>query len=256
MRAKYLLIIMVLLLFLLANFGYAKIEPKNAVAIWTFDDGQGTVLKDSTGNGINGKLMNNPKWVKGKIGSALEFDGKTTYVDCGNNAALTPVDTNQLTVTAWILCTGSGKITIIENNSDNWGFRFAESVPQLDAYVDPDGNDIHVYGPNIIQKEWVHLAFAWDGKTGILYQNGAKLADAAIALKMRAILSGFAIGRRGNTTDSQYFAGDIDEIGIFNVALAAADIGTVMSVGLEKAIGLAPVEPAGKLAATWGQLKQ
>jgi hypothetical protein len=238
----------------LPGISYARIDPNTAIAIWTFDQGQGDVLKDSSGNGINGKLVNNPKWVAGKIGSALQFDGKATYVDCGNNPLLAPT-TNQLTVTAWVFCTGSGKISIIENNSDNWGFRFAEAVPTLDAYVDPDGTDIHIYGQNIPQSEWVHLCFVWDGKTGTLYQNAKKIAEATIAVKMRPLLSGFAIGRRGANTASQYFTGIIDEIGVFNVALTEDNVKSIMTEGLETATGIAAVSPTGKLTQTWASIK-
>ena len=245
----------ILISLMLAGMSDARIDFNTAIAIWTFDQGEGDVLKDSSGNSIDGKLMGNPKWVKGKFGSALEFDGKAAYVDCGNNPILAPT-TNQLTVTAWVLCTGSGKISIIENNSDNWGFRFAESVPTLDAYVDPDGNDIHVYGQNIPQNEWVHLSFVWDGKTGTLYQNAKNIADGPIDVKMRPLLSGFAIGRRGVNAASQYFSGNIDELGVFSVALTENDINSIMVDGLEKATGIAAVYSVGKLATTWSQIKK
>jgi hypothetical protein len=52
------------------------------------------------------------------------------------------------------------------------------------------------------------------------------------------------------------FGGLIDEVAIFNVALSLDDIKTLMAEGLES-IGLLgqAVEPAGKLAVTWGELK-
>ena len=67
---------------MLTSISYAKIDPKAIVAVWLFDEGAGKVAKDSSLNGINGEFMGNPKWVKGKFGKALEFDGDD-YVDCG-----------------------------------------------------------------------------------------------------------------------------------------------------------------------------
>jgi hypothetical protein len=107
----------------------AKIDPKSIVGIWPFDEGQGNVAKDSSGKGNDGKLMGSPKWVGGKFGSALEFDGAKAYVDIGDNPALAPT-TNKLTVVAWVFVKGAGKVSIVENNAKNWGFRFAD-VPQL-----------------------------------------------------------------------------------------------------------------------------
>jgi len=54
---------------------FAKINPKSIVGIWLFDEGKGDLVKDSSGNKNDGKLMNGPKWVDGKFGQALEFDG-------------------------------------------------------------------------------------------------------------------------------------------------------------------------------------
>ena len=60
----------ILISLMLAGMSDARIDFNTAIAIWTFDQGEGDVLKDSSGNSIDGKLMGNPKWVKGKFGSA------------------------------------------------------------------------------------------------------------------------------------------------------------------------------------------
>jgi hypothetical protein len=53
----------------------------NLVAHWKFDDGSGTTAQDSSGNGYDGTLFGEPKWVAGQIGGALEFDGTNDYVE-------------------------------------------------------------------------------------------------------------------------------------------------------------------------------
>jgi hypothetical protein len=45
------------------------------VAWWKFDETEGTIAYDSSGNGNDGNLTNGPTWVTGKIGGALSFDG-------------------------------------------------------------------------------------------------------------------------------------------------------------------------------------
>src|SRR5262249_10052497 len=67
------------------------------VAYWRFDDGAGT---DSSGNNLNGTLVNNPSCTSGKIGNALSFNG-SNYVSVPASAALGNL-TNNFTVTAWI----------------------------------------------------------------------------------------------------------------------------------------------------------
>ena len=45
-----------------------------------FDEGQGKAPKDASGKGNHGKFENNPQWVDGKHGKALEFDGSSHVV--------------------------------------------------------------------------------------------------------------------------------------------------------------------------------
>ncbi len=60
---------------LLTNSSYADISLEDAVGIWLFDEGNGDIAKDSSGNGNEGQIMNAPEWVDGKSGKALRFDG-------------------------------------------------------------------------------------------------------------------------------------------------------------------------------------
>lgn len=53
------------------------------VAHYTFEEGGGRVLRDHSGNGNHGKILGGAKWVKGAWGTALEFDGRDDYVQCG-----------------------------------------------------------------------------------------------------------------------------------------------------------------------------
>ena len=52
-----------------------------------------------------------------------------------------------------------------------------------------------------------------------------------------------------------YFKGIVDDVAMFSDTLSEADIKTLMEEGVGKVLGVAPVEPAGKLATTWGNLK-
>ena len=58
-------------------------SEKELVAYYSFDEGEGNVLHDLSGNGNDGTIYG-AKWVDGKYGKALEFDGRNNYVDCGD----------------------------------------------------------------------------------------------------------------------------------------------------------------------------
>jgi hypothetical protein len=43
------------------------------VGWWKFDETEGNIAYDSSGNGNDGNLTNGPTWVEGKIGGALKL---------------------------------------------------------------------------------------------------------------------------------------------------------------------------------------
>ena len=48
---------------------------KNLVVLWLFDEGNGQIVTDGTGNGHKGTIQNR-RWVSGKFGTSLEFQGQ------------------------------------------------------------------------------------------------------------------------------------------------------------------------------------
>ena len=60
------------------------------MAHWRFNEAVGDTVEDSSGNGNDGTLMNDPKWVNGKFGETVEFDGKDDYVEVASTFSLTP----------------------------------------------------------------------------------------------------------------------------------------------------------------------
>ena len=82
----------------------AEVSVDDAIGVWLFDEGTGNVAKDSSPNGNDGELIAGPKWVKGKFGGALEFDGSGTSVETESADKLTEFelgDKTDFTVTAW-----------------------------------------------------------------------------------------------------------------------------------------------------------
>ena len=50
-------------------------EATGLAGYWSFNEGEGKIIKDLSGNNNDGALVNSPTWVDGKIGKALSFDG-------------------------------------------------------------------------------------------------------------------------------------------------------------------------------------
>ena len=96
------------LVFAFANFTFlvffvglsqAEVDLDSLVGFWAFNEGTGDTVKDLSGKDNHGKAVGDPKWVKGKIGSALEFDGKDDYLEIKNSKSLN-VGANDFTLVA------------------------------------------------------------------------------------------------------------------------------------------------------------
>ena len=78
-------------------------EPsaKDILGMWHFDEGQGEVAKDSSGNGNNLRLAG-ATWTEGRKGKCLSFDGKGS---CAFLEKLSPeleLSCSEFTISCWI----------------------------------------------------------------------------------------------------------------------------------------------------------
>jgi hypothetical protein len=55
--------------------------------------------------------------------------------------------------------------------------------------------------------------------------------------------------------DGNWFTGVLDEVAIFHAALEGGDIKEIMDNGLAKVVNLTTVSTAGRLATSWGKIK-
>ena len=240
---------------ILAGQSSAKIDPKSVVGMWLFDEGSGKLAKDSSGNGHDGDFIGKPKWVDGKFGQALEFDGAGTCVRISPGLS----NLENLTVVAWVY------------NAEKWGTTRSEiwcgSATYGDYLLlrgDERGNwhageaiwhwyDGASWGaiPSSPLKDnvWYHLAGSYDGKTLNLYLNGKLVGS-----KSTAVASGSMDTCIGcHPTPTNWWNGMIDEVAVFDLALTEEEINNIISYGLEN---MNPVSPSGKLSTTWGKIKR
>ena len=86
-------------LLIITTLSFANVAEDGLVAYWPFDEGKGKEAIDITGNGHDGEFNGNPKWVDGKFGTGLEFDGVADHVVVADDADLA-IEEN-ITLMAW-----------------------------------------------------------------------------------------------------------------------------------------------------------
>ncbi|PXF51347.1 MAG: hypothetical protein C4B55_02845 [Candidatus Methanophagaceae archaeon] len=74
-------------------------SDEGLVAEWRFDEGAGSVLHDSSGNGNDG-VIHGATWTEGKFGNALRFDGQDDFVEVPHSSSLNLG--KYFTITTWI----------------------------------------------------------------------------------------------------------------------------------------------------------
>jgi hypothetical protein len=153
----------------------ANTASAGLVGWWKFDETGGTTAKDASGQANDGRIVGNAKWVSGKIGGALEFDG-STYVDCGNKASLNI--RNQITMSFWF------KVQAFQNtweaflSKGDGAYRASRSNGTGDSVHMgiSGGNYFDATAPIVTDNQWHHYAGIYDGTTATIYVDGVMAA--------------------------------------------------------------------------------
>jgi len=276
-KMKILLSNLLVFIFIFAFSYPAKTLDKSIILYFSFNQGSGGTVTDESGNGNDGTLKGNVKWVKdGKIHGAVSFDRSAgTYIEVPDNKVLDSL-TESITVEAWV------KTNVTAGNfaDDQIVGKYANPKPSETMIMFISRNDYaanqggvkpnafgfetsptsgwdgsaYCVGSKTLPQagEWYHVAGTLDHKTGILkiYVNGKQDGERDIkADKIGTNDQSLAIG--GNPgNNNRWFDGVIDEVVIYARALKESEIKDDMT------FGVAPVEPGGKATATWGSIKR
>jgi len=252
---------MVFLSILLVSPIYAKIDQKAVVGMWLFEEGSGNTAVDSSGKGNDGTISGPKKWVQGKFGKALQFDGSSVWVEIPfNDSQVLP----ELTMVAWgnikpskgtrwqsIMMRGQNPrnyLLVIDKDSQKLQLSITKGA--ADAWAGP------IDGPVVTDGNWHHMAGVIGQKAGLtIYLDGVKVGSQAYSKpSLDANPPHIRIG--DGSAGGHQLDGVLDEVALFNIPLEEADIKEIMEKGLEATTGLkAPVDSKGKLATVWGRIK-
>lgn len=205
------------------------------VAAYSFNEGSGSTVADQSGNGNSGSIFQATWYTAGKFGKALSFDGSNDYVSVPDSNSL---DVNRLTMEAWVRPTAnSGWRTVLMKENGNemaYGMYACESSNRPSGWVRPNptsGSSKSAAGTSGLPlNTWSHLATTYDSSSLKLYVNGNLVRTVAVNGNLYTSTNPLKFG--GNAVWGEYFAGQIDEIRIYNRALNQSEIQTDMNTAL------------------------
>lgn len=196
---------------------------KGLVAHWPLDEGGGTDVLDILGNNVDG-LANNSKWVTGRKGNALEFDGLSSFVDLGNPTELQPVN---FSVSVWFK-TGAEKGTILRKRLFGYGLQLvATGNPSFWIYNAAGAKFAATAPGQYNDNQWHNAVGTYDGTRVRLFIDGILVSSVA-AGTISYGSGGIAFGRDGDI-NVQFFNGILDEIRFYNRKLNLNEIRNIFA---------------------------
>jgi len=160
-----------------ADWNKVFIPPNdaNVKLLFHFEDGSGSHVTDTSGNGNNGWITGTPSWTEGRFGTGLEFNGLTNYILIFDHNSLDITDA--ITIEAYINP---------DTTNDHMVLLFKQYPKKDGVYslcVTKDGKLqftilsgfklMTVKGKTTITPNvWQHVAGTFDGSTMRVYLNG------------------------------------------------------------------------------------
>ena len=216
--------------------GMAASVSAGLVAHWAFDEGSGTIARDSSGKGHDGTLQGDPQWVTGMIGSgALSFDSTDGLVEVGGDAALSLTDA--LTITAWVsvhdlstyyflLCKQPSG-TAGDNYPGNYEFRTEVNSGALQfGHQEAEGEQYTFYtsDSSIAAEQWHHVAVVFTtGELVEFYIDGVAAGSSEQSTNF-GVLNDEPIRIGGRKDGYSFFNGLLDDVRLYDRTLSATHI--------------------------------
>lgn len=196
--------------------------PAGLIGYWAFDEGAGTVAKDSSGKGHDGQLVDGPKWTSGVMGGALELDGIKARVDIPYWPEVTPA--KGTTMSAWVFPKDTSRACIV-GQFEGYGMALMTNL-RLKSVI--WGSDWVLDDVGIRPDEWSHIVMTWDveHKERMIYLDGQLVgtrADSTVPAVQNRLGIGLWIGWPDAWGDDS-FTGIVDEVQLYNLVLTADQV--------------------------------
>ena len=213
-----------------------------------------TVVTDSVAvdqwNFDNAAQAQTPNW-----SSALDFNGTTDYINCGDSDTLTfgnGTTDSPFTISAWFnadTLSGSQRFTIGKIDSGaEWLLQGRENSIWMNLYDSTSSLEYikTYYGATINTNVWTNVIFTYDGSgetTGCkMYINGSLVSTSNTKTSGYVAMGNKSSDLKIGARSGKEFDGKISNVSIFNLELSSLQVKTIYNNGQpETDISLSPV---------------
>lgn len=232
-----------MVVFCVNSWSIQKGDPA-LVGVWLCDEGSGKEILDSSGNDNN--ATGTFKWGEGKIDGGIEVSSGS--VDVPTSDSVNSI-VDEVTLAGWFRVDADSDTGIRRQNAYLLEDQSAtETTPNAWAFGVWTPGVLVLWGKTEVkQKEWIHIAGTYDGKTMKLYLNGKLDAETPHtgSIQVPGDLLQLKYG-------SETYIGGMDEIVILNRAIDENEV-KLLTKGWAESISVLGQD---KMSLTWGKIKQ
>jgi len=198
---------------------------KGLVGYWDMDEGGGSIAKDLSGNGNNCNLMGGARWVSGKNGSSVEYDGNDDYGSCGNGSSVNLTD--EISIEFWIKAGQQNRdVAIIKKGVadpkyDNYLMYIWGSGGTASFYVGNGTTSVFRSIGSITDNKWHHLIGTFTTTEMRFYLDGVQVGSpVATGWQPYQTAQPLQVGSGW----VKNFKGILDDVRIYNRALSVEEV--------------------------------
>ena len=208
--------------------------PTGLVAVWSMDDGAGTIVRDGSSNALHGQLVGAAasEWTAGHTAGSLRLRPEA-FVQVPSAPAINAIE-DQISISAWIrLEAEAAEVQTILGRQEGTGFdnTFWFGVRGSALRFAVGGPSVESAAGSVAVGRWIHVAATYDSQAMRVYVDGRAageraLAD-AIAPSSRQVTLGADVNGSNPDRGDRFWRGQLDEVRLYEVALSPADIATL-----------------------------
>ncbi len=193
------------------------------VGYWNFDEEDGDIAYDSSGNELHGTIYGGASRVPGIFRTTLDLDGTDDYISVPDHDVL---DLTEMTLMAWVKTEWDGvrEGRVIDKHDDDGsdtGYAITVSDGRLEGII---RGRRYASSSTMPADSWVPIAMTLNNEGRLrLYLDLVIDAEYTVDAPAVAGTLPLSFGVRGNSS-THFFVGRLDELRIYSCALSPAQI--------------------------------